>query len=73
MSEFNIFGKILLFMGIILIVLGSIFLLMGKLPYSGKLPGDIIIHRKNYVFYFPLGLSILVSIILTIILQIFRH
>jgi len=73
MPEFNIFGKILLFMGIILIVLGGIFLLMGKLPFSGKLPGDIIIHRKNYVFYFPLGLSILISIILTIILQIFRH
>ncbi len=73
MPEFNLFGKTLLFFGVILIILGGIFLLVGKLPFSGRLPGDIVIHRKNFVFYFPLGLCILISIILTIIFRIFRH
>jgi len=74
MSEFNILGKTLLFFGVVLIILGGIFLLVGnKLPFSGRFPGDIVIQRKNIVFYFPLGLCILISIILTIVFRIFRH
>lgn len=66
-------GKTLLLFGVVLIILGAIFLLVGKLPFSGRLPGDIVIQRKNFVFYFPLGLSILISIVLTIIFRIFKH
>ena len=66
-------GKTLLFFGVVLIILGGIFLLVGKLPFSGRLPGDIVIQRKNIIFYFPLGLCIVTSIILTIIFRIFRH
>jgi len=73
MFEFNLFGKILLLFGIVLIILGSIFLLMGKLPFFEKLPGNIIIHRKDFTLYFPLGLCVLISIILTLIFRIFRH
>jgi len=73
MSEFNLFGRTLLFIGIVLVILGTLFLLAGKLPFCGRLPGDIVIQRKNFVFYFPLGLCILISIILTIIFRIFRH
>ena len=73
MSEFNILGKTLLFFGVVLIILGGIFLLAGKLPFPGRLPGDIIIQRKSFVFYFPLGLCIVISIIFTIIFRIFRH
>ena len=73
MSEFNILGKTLLFFGAALIILGGIFLLAGKLPFLGRLPGDIIIQRKNFFFYFPLGLCMAISIIFTIIFRIFRH
>ena len=73
MFEFNILAKILLFFGVVLIILGTIFLLVGKLPFSGRFPGDIIIQRKFFVFYFPLGLCIVISIILTIIFRIFKH
>ena len=66
-------GKTLLLFGVVLIILGTIFLLVGKLPFFGRLPGDIVIQRKNFVFYFPLGLSILISIVLTIIFRIFKH
>lgn len=43
---------------------------MDKIPFFGKLPGDIRIERKNFVFYFPLTTSILLSLILTIIINI---
>ena len=72
MPEFNILGKTLLLFGVVLIILGAIFLLVGKLPFLGRLLGDIVIQRKNMVFYFPLGLSILISIVLTIIIRIFK-
>jgi hypothetical protein len=73
MSEFNIIGKTLLFFGVALIILGGIFLLVGKLPFLGRLPGDIVIQRKNIIFYFPLGLCIVISIILIVIFRIFKH
>ncbi|OIP68469.1 MAG: DUF2905 domain-containing protein [Candidatus Infernicultor aquiphilus] len=73
MPEFNMLGKTLLLFGVVLIILGTIFLLVGKLPFSGRLPGDIVIQRKNFVFYFPLGLCVLISIILTVIFRIFKH
>jgi len=47
MPEFNMLGKTLLLFGVVLIILGAIFLLVGKLPFSGRLPGDIVIQRKN--------------------------
>jgi hypothetical protein len=60
-------GKILLLLGILLIVIGGVFMLSGKIPWLGRLPGDIIIKKKNFTFYFPLATSILISIILTLI------
>lgn len=73
MSEFNLLGRTLIFFGVVLIILGVIFLLAGKLPFSGRIPGDIVIQRKNIVFYLPLGLCIAISIIFTFIFKIFRH
>jgi len=63
-------GKVLIFFGIILIILGLIFLFIDKIPLLGKLPGDIRIEKKNFVFYFPLTTSIILSLILTIIINI---
>ena len=73
MSEFNYLGRILLILGVTLVILGALFLLIGKSPLFSKLPGNIIIQRKNVIFYFPLGLCILVSVILTIIFRFFKH
>jgi len=61
------FGKILIFFGFLLILIGLIFSFAGKIPYFGKLPGDIYIKRENFTFYFPITTCILVSIILSII------
>ncbi len=70
MSPFENLAKMLIFMGFIIFLLG-IFLLFGsKIPFLGKLPGDIVIKRGNFTFYFPLATCILLSIILTLILSI---
>ncbi len=61
-------GKFLIITGIIIIAVGGLFLISGKLPWIGKLPGDIVIQRKNFTFYFPLATSILLSIIISFIL-----
>lgn len=62
-------GKILILAGIILIIFGIIFVAFPKLNL-GKFPGDIVIKKGNFTFYFPLGLSIAASEILTIIMYI---
>ncbi|MEW6570188.1 MAG: DUF2905 domain-containing protein [Nitrospirota bacterium] len=60
-------GKFLIFLGLIVAVVGGLLLLSGKIPWIGRLPGDILIEKKNFTFYFPLATSILLSILLTLI------
>lgn len=62
-------GKLLVGLGILLIVVGGVFLVSGKVPFLGRLPGDIHIQRGNWSFYFPLTTSILISLILTLLLS----
>ena len=59
-------GKILITFGIVLIGAGLLLVFFNKIPFLGKLPGDIYIQRKNFAFYFPLATSILISIILSL-------
>jgi formate hydrogenlyase subunit 3/multisubunit Na+/H+ antiporter MnhD subunit len=57
-------GKIIIFIGLLLVVIGFVWMVGNKLPFIGKLPGDIAIERKNYSFYFPVTTCIIISIIL---------
>jgi phosphatidylglycerophosphate synthase len=68
--QLNFLGKYLIVFGMILIILGLIFTLAPKLPFLGQLPGDIYIKRRNYSLYFPLATCIIISIIITIILNL---
>ena len=63
-------GRFLIILGIVIIAVGSLLLLSGKSSWVGRLPGDIIIQKKNFTFYFPLATSILLSILLTFIFWI---
>jgi len=65
-------GKMLIIAGIILIFAGLAFLFVDKIPFLGRLPGDIYIKKERFSFYFPITTSIVISIILTIIFSIFR-
>ncbi len=60
-------GKFLIILGVIITAVGGILLFAGKIPWIGRLPGDILIQRKHYTVYFPLATSILISLIITLI------
>jgi len=66
------FGKLLILFGIIIVIVGIVLLISPKIPWLGRLPGDILIRRKNFTFYFPLVTSIIISIILTLLINLFR-
>jgi len=65
-------GKMLILLGVFIILIGALLLVGEKIPWIGRLPGDIIIRKKNVTFYFPIVTSILISIILTMLFTLFR-
>ncbi len=65
-------GKIIVFIGLLLVVIGFVFMLGNKLPFIGKLPGDLSFKRENYSFYFPVTTCIIISILLSFILWLFN-
>jgi len=69
---FGPLGKMLILLGVFIILIGVLLLIGEKIPWIGKLPGDIIIRKKNFTFYFPIVTSILISIILTLLFTLFR-
>ncbi len=64
-------GRFLILLGLIISAVGALLLLTGKFPWLGKLPGDILIQKKNFTLYFPLATSIIISLIITLIFWIF--
>lgn len=60
-------GKALIAVGILLVLIGGALLASGKIPWVGRLPGDILIERKNFTFYFPLATGIVLSLLLTLL------
>jgi uncharacterized protein HemY len=67
------FGKTLIYLGLFLVVVGLIFSLGGKIPWLGHLPGDIYIQRERFSFYFPITTCLLISVIITLVLYLFRR
>jgi len=55
------------------VALGLIFSFGGKIPWLGHLPGDIYIQRERFTFYFPLTTCILISVIISLVLYLFRR
>ncbi len=72
MNPMHELGKVLLIFGIFMVVVGLFLMFAPKIPFLGRLPGDIVIRRGNFTFYFPLATSILLSVLLTILFSIFR-
>lgn len=74
MPEWETFGKVLIGIGIGIVALGLLVLLADRIPglgnlfgWFGKLPGDISIKRENFSFYFPIGTSLALSILLSLL------
>jgi hypothetical protein len=62
------FGALMVLLGLILIAAGN---LSGKVPWLGRLPGDIHIERETWSFYFPLATCLIISIVLTLLFSLF--
>lgn len=70
------FGKGLIVFGVLLVVLGVLLSLGPKIPHIpwlGQLPGDITIQRERFTFYFPLATCLILSLVLTLVLYLFRR
>ena len=61
------FGKLLVFIGIVLVIAGLF------VSFAGKLPGDIYIKKDNFTFYFPITTSVFLSIVLSLLLYLFSR
>ncbi|HEX9024254.1 MAG TPA: DUF2905 domain-containing protein [Geobacteraceae bacterium] len=66
-------GKSLIVIGLVITAVGVVLTLAGKVPWLGRLPGDIFIKRDNFTFYFPLATSILLSIVISLLFWIFKR
>ena len=69
----NYLGKVLVIAGAAFVVVGIVLIAFDKIPLLGRLPGDIIVKRKNFTFYFPVATSIIISIVLSIAFYLFSH
>ncbi len=65
-------GKLLILLGVFIIIAGVLLLMGGKIPWIGKLPGDLIVRREKFTLYFPITTSIVISIVLTLLLWILK-
>ncbi len=65
-------AKILIFTGLLLVAAGLLLWGVPKLTGWKFLPGDIIVKRENFTFYFPLGTSILISLLLSLLIYLWR-
>lgn len=68
----NGLGKTLILSGLVMILAGAIILLAGKFPGFKSMPGDVVVKKENFTFYFPLGTSILISLVLTLLFFLWR-
>ena len=71
MEGFSSLGKILIIVGAVIVIVGVVLAFGAKIPWLGRIPGDFSYKGKNFTFYFPLGTSILISVVLTLILWLF--
>jgi hypothetical protein len=72
MFGFQNWGKIFILLGLILTALGILFLFMPKIPWLGRLPGDVFFRRGNFTVYFPWVTCLLISILVTLLVALFR-
>ncbi len=71
-SDMQELGRILILIAAITGIIGLLLFFSNKIPFIGRLPGDIIVQKKNFTFYFPLATSVILSIILSMFFNLFR-
>ena len=66
-------GKILLIIGGVIVILGLILIFSQHIPFLGKLPGDILVKKDGFSFYFPIVTFLILSVLITIIVNVILH
>lgn len=72
-NPFSSIGRMLIIFGLLIVLIGAMLLWGGKFPGLGRLPGDIVIKKGNFTFYFPLTTGILISVLLSLLLALFSR
>ena len=68
---FDSMARMLIILGVVLALVGGLLFLVGKIPFLGRLPGDIVLRREHWSLYFPLTTSILISLVLILLFSLF--
>jgi len=68
MTDFQPLARALILFGVLLALFGTVLLVAPKLPWVGRLPGDVLIQRDRFSFYFPLTSSLVASVLLSLLL-----
>ena len=63
-------GRMLVVVGLLIVVVGLVLIVVGRIPWLGRLPGDISVQRDSWSFYVPLTTSIVISILLSLLLYV---
>ena len=71
-DEMRQFGWVLIAVGLVIVLMGGLLLLSGKIPFFGRLPGDIVVKREHFTFYFPIVSMLIISAIISLILFLVR-
>jgi hypothetical protein len=66
-------GRALIVVGGLLLVVGLVLVLADRVPILGRLPGDVVVKKKNFTLYFPIATALLVSLVLTLILNLWAR
>ncbi len=66
-------ARALILLGVVLVAVGLLLALAGKVPWLGRLPGDVYYKRENFTLYFPLTTCLLISAVLSLIFYLFRR
>lgn len=69
--DMSTLARVLIFIGCAFVFCGVVVFILAKIPFIGKLPGDIVIKRENWSFYFPITTCIIISILLTLLMWLF--
>ena len=67
------FAKILIVFGLVIVGVGALLMFVDKIPFLGKLPGDMNIKKENFQFYFPITTSIIISVVLSVIMWLISY
>ncbi|CAA9292176.1 MAG: hypothetical protein AVDCRST_MAG77-5256 [uncultured Chloroflexi bacterium] len=73
MTDLSSMGRMVLILGLFVVAIGALMLTAGRVPFLGRLPGDIAVQRGSWSFYFPLATSIVLSLVLTVVLNLFAR